>query len=93
MTDKMTPSPEIVANPGDLPVAERWPQVEAKDSCVYGFIDPAFGGEMVAMNLNTWKAIIQDVTVMKRRLDQLTAENIEMKQGRHLDGPRIVLPN
>ena len=80
-------------HPADLPPEERWPQVQAKDTCVYGFIDPAHGDQMVAMNLATWKSIIQDVTTMKQRLDQLTAENIEMKQGRHIDGPRIVLPN
>lgn len=92
MTDA-TPNPEITENPTELPVSERWPQVVAQDSCIYGFIDPAHGNQMVAMNLATWKAIIKDVTVMKQRLDQLTAENIELKQGRRPDGPRIVLPN
>lgn len=92
MTDQTSDS-SIVENPGDLPPDQRWPQVPAKDSCVYGFIDPAYGNQMVAMNLATWKAIIQDVTVMKTRLDQLSAENIDLKQGRHPEAPRILLPN
>ena len=77
----------------ELTPEERWPQQPAKDSCVYGFVDPAFGNQMVAMNIATWKAIIADVNVMKQRLDQLSAENIDLKQGRHRDAPRIVLPN
>lgn len=77
----------------ELAPEERWPQQPAKDSCVYGFVDPAYGNQMVAMNIATWKAIIADVNVMKQRLDQLSAENIDLKQGRRPDGPRIVLPN
>jgi hypothetical protein len=62
--------------------AEVWPQTPAARGAVYGFIDPAWGSNMVALTMDTWADIMADVKVMKERLDQLSAENIELVQGR-----------
>lgn len=93
MTDEKHNGATVTEGNGEVPIEERWPQKPAVDGAVYGFVDPAYGGQMVAMNLVTWRSIINDVTVMKQRLDQLSAENIDLKQGRHPDGPRIVIPH
>ncbi len=82
---------EITPPPGDD--EKRWPQAEPVFGHVYGFVDPAYGGGMVATTQETWQQIVRDITTMKQRLDALTMENIELKRGHHPDAPRIVLPN
>ena len=99
--DTKTPGPtvaeleavETVTTPENP--AEIWPQAAPNPGAVYGFIDPAWGQQMVALTLETWRNIIADVKTMKTRLDQLSAENIEFKQGRKPNGEdgRIILVN
>jgi hypothetical protein len=71
-----------------------WPAVPAVPGVVYGFMDPNHGGDipMVAMTFPTWQRFAKQLETMKTRLATLSQENIEMKQGRHPDGPRIFLP-
>ena len=58
-----------------------WPQSEAKNGAIYGFRDPVFQTAMAAMTQATWEKISNDFEVMKKRLDDLSAENIQFKQG------------
>lgn len=86
-------SPTMTADTSKKP-SEVWPQVEAHRGGVYGFIDPAWGNHMIAMTFDTWQDVMQDVRTMKARLDQLSAENIEMKQGRKVgEEKKIILLN
>lgn len=84
MSDAPPIDATITAAPADP--AEVWPQAAPVQGAVYGFVDPAWNVQMVAMHLSTWQDIIKDVKTMKARLDQLSAENIEMKQGRKPNG-------
>lgn len=85
MTDETPtspPQPDAVLRAAPADPAKVWPQEPPVKTHVYGFVDPAWNVQMVAMTVETWQDIIQDVKTMKARLDQLTAENIEFKQGR-----------
>lgn len=74
--------------------ASQWPQAEPVDGNVYGFIDPVWGTNMVAMSMGTWVKMVADVATIKARLDQLSVENIELKQGRgKADEKKIILLN
>jgi hypothetical protein len=81
----------------DLPT---WPDVPAVDGMVYGFEDPSNPGDkLVAMTFATWEKLERSRKSMTSRLEHLSRENIEMKQGRlpglgaPLATPRIVLPD
>lgn len=76
------------------PAMTVWPATPAASGVVYGFMDPNHGGDvpMVAMTLPTWKRFAQQLATMKTRVETLSQENIEMKQGRHPDSSRIILP-
>lgn len=84
MTDETTP--EVTATPTDTTPPAVWPNQPPVRTHIYGFIDPAWNVQMCAMTLETWQDIIQDMKTLKARLDQLTAENIEFKQGRKPEG-------
>jgi hypothetical protein len=75
------------------PPEDRWPQQPPKYRRVYGFTDPVYHVTMVALTAQTWMDITNNVNRMKKQLDELQVENIKMKQGLHVDGPRIVLPS
>jgi hypothetical protein len=78
----------------DPPVAgDRWPQQPPKHREVYGFMDPQWHVQMVALTAESWADISRRVAKMKTQLDALQEENIKMKQGLHVEGPRIVLPS
>lgn len=77
----------------DVAPDDRWPQKPPAYRQVYGFTDPQWHVPMVAMTVQTWMDITNNVNRMKRQLDKLQEENIKMKQGVHPDGPRIVLPS
>ena len=86
---------EVSAEPGqesDQP--QVWPACPAAPGVVYGFMDPNHATDvpMVAMTLPTWQRFAQQLMAMKTRLETLSQENFAMKQGRHPDGPRIILP-
>jgi hypothetical protein len=84
---------DVFADTKDLGAEDRWPQQPPQYREVYGFTDPAWHVQMVAMTAQTWMDIAKNVTRMKKQLDALQVENIKMKQGLHVDGPRIVLPS
>jgi hypothetical protein len=85
VTDEIPQTGEVLqAAPADP--AKVWPQEPPAHTHVYGFIDPAWNVQMVAMTVDTWQDIIRDVKIMKARLDQLSAENIEFRQGRNPAG-------
>lgn len=90
MTEKVAPPP-MVAQPVADPT-QVWPNVPPTDGAIYGFVDPAHGSHMIAMSVSTWQKIMADMKVLKDRLDKLSAENIEYKQGRNPadDGGRII---
>lgn len=75
------------------PIEQRWPNVPACEMEVYGFKDPMWGANMVAMTQRTWEGIHKEHMTMVKRIEQLTHELVQMKTGVHPDGPRIVLPS
>jgi hypothetical protein len=73
-----------------------WPAEIAEQGKVYGFVDPNHGGDIVmaAMRIETWNAFNEKQKLLEARLANLSAENIELKQGRRpLLNSRIILPN
>lgn len=76
------------------PAPKVWPEVPAIQGTVYGFMDPNHGDSvpMVAMTLPTWQSFAQQLATLKNRLEVLSQENIEMKQGRQPGSQRIILP-
>lgn len=86
--------PATTEEPPAPEVPTVWPAVPAEEGVVYGFMDPNHGdaSPMVAMTLPTWERFTQQMGTLKSRLATLSQENIEMKQGRHPDSRRIILP-
>lgn len=72
-----------------------WPEAPAADGMLYGFIDPSDEKtRLVVMTEATWAKMETQRRITQSRLEILSQENIEMKQGRQpTTGPRIVLPN
>jgi len=72
-----------------------WPEAPAVDGMLYGFIDPSDEKtRLVVMTEATWTKMETQRRITQSRLEILSQENIEMKQGRQpTTGPRIVLPN
>jgi hypothetical protein len=68
-----------------------WPQTKSVRGGVYGFIDPAWGDHMVAMNMDTWHDVIADVKTMRGRIEQLEAEKAAAIAAR--DEKKIILVN
>ena len=66
---------------GEMKPPGPWPQSEAVHGAIYGFRDPVFQTAMAAMTQSTWERISNDFETMKKRLDDLSAENIQFKQG------------
>lgn len=75
-------------------VPDAWPHRAAVVGEIYGFYDGEHGHNMIAMHAETWTKVFADIATLKQRLDQLSAENIEYRQGRTPDGaPKILQPN
>lgn len=69
-----------------------WPNAAPVENEFYGYIDPMWKVQMVAMTQDTWNELQKQFRVMRERIEHLSRENIEMKQGRSVEGPRIILP-
>ena len=84
--------PALTATPAP-DVMQVWPHTPPKEGEVYGFFDSNHDAHLIAMTMETWQGIFKDIRVMQGRLAQLSAENIEFRQGRVPDDvPRILLP-
>lgn len=95
MEDQSNDQGENLSNeqPKEAAPEDRWPQKPPQYRDVYGFTDPQWNFEMVAMTVQTWVDIMDTMQRMHTQLEALSVENIKMKQGIHPEGPRIVLPS
>lgn len=89
---KVTPT---LPEPGMAEEQLLWPAVAAKAGVVYGFLDPNHGLDtpMAAMTLPTWEQFSRQLQMLKSRVELLAQENLALKQGRHPEAARLILPN
>jgi hypothetical protein len=85
-----TEAPVLTADATARP-DQVWPQAKSLRGGVYGFIDPAWGDHMVAMNIDTWQDVIADVKVLHGRITQLEAEKAAALAAQ--DEKKIILVN